>query len=165
MSEKRLYSVEVLFRYYAHAESATEAESWAKECASQCNLPACASAAVVPHADHPLETGWDRDDFVFHRGPRPMLLGEVLDTMPTRDERRTAAVTLPVDHEADAMFDAVQPSLGTPVAPERRIRRQADVDAAHRDGMDRMQQAIINLLNDHSVPPEFIARIVEMDYP
>ena len=94
-----------------------------------------------------------------------MLLGEVLDTLPKRNERRTAAVTLPVDHEADAMFDAVQPSLGTPVAPERRIRRQADVDAAHRDGMDRMQQAIIDLLNDHSVPPEFIARIVEMDYP
>jgi hypothetical protein len=30
MSEKRLYSVEVLFRYYAHAESASEAESWAE---------------------------------------------------------------------------------------------------------------------------------------
>lgn len=87
MSEKRLYSVEVLFRYYAHAESATEAESWATECASQCNLPACASAAVVPHADHPLETGWDRDDFVFHKGPRPVMLGEILDAMPTRDER------------------------------------------------------------------------------
>ena len=87
MSEKRLYSVEVLFRYYAHAESATEAESWATECARQCNLPDCASAAVVPHADHPLETGWDRDDFVFHRGPRPILLGELLDAMPKRGER------------------------------------------------------------------------------
>jgi hypothetical protein len=87
MSEKRLYSVEVLFRYYAHAESASEAESWATECARQCNLPDCASAAVVPNADYPLETGWQRDDFVFTRSPRPMLLGEVLDTLPKRGER------------------------------------------------------------------------------
>ena len=87
MSEKRLYSVEVLFRYYAHAESATEAESWATECARQGNLPDCASAVVVPHADYPLETGWQRDDFVFTRGPRPVLLGEVLDTLPKRGER------------------------------------------------------------------------------
>jgi hypothetical protein len=87
MSEKRLYSVEVLFRYYAHAESATEAESWATECARQCNLPDCASAAVVPHADYPLETGWGRYDFVYHRGPRPLMLGEVLDTLPKRDKR------------------------------------------------------------------------------
>jgi hypothetical protein len=41
----------------------------------------------VPHADHPLETGWQRDDFVYHRGPRPLMLGEVLDTLPKRGER------------------------------------------------------------------------------
>ena len=45
---------------------------------------------------------------------------------------------LTVDHEADAMFDALQPSLGTPVPPERRIRRQADVDAAFARGVESM---------------------------
>ena len=51
--------------------------------------------------------------------------------------------TLPVDHEADAMFDALQPSLGTPVAPERRIRRQADVDAAFARGAESMRAAAV----------------------
>ena len=36
---------------------------------------------------------------------------------------------------------------------------------AHRDGMDRMQQAIIDLLNEHNAPLHLIAHIVEMEYP
>ena len=31
--------------------------------------------------------------------------------------------------------------------------------------MDRMQQAIIDLLNEHNAPLHLIARIVEMEYP
>ena len=92
MSTKKLYAVEVLFRYYAHAESADEAESWAMECARQADLPECASAVVVPHADCPLNEGWSRDDFVFHRGPRPILLGELLDALPRRPERKHETV-------------------------------------------------------------------------
>ena len=38
-------------------------------------------------------------------------------------------------------------------------------DASHRTGMDRMQQAIIDLLQAHNAPADFIARIVEMEYP
>ena len=45
--------------------------------------------------------------------------------------------------EADAMFDAQQPSLGTPVPPERRIRRQADVDAAFARGAEAMRTALL----------------------
>ena len=50
---------------------------------------------------------------------------------------------LPGDHEADAMFDVLQPSLGTPVPPERRIRRQADVDAAFARGVEAMRAAAV----------------------
>ena len=50
---------------------------------------------------------------------------------------------LPVDIEADRAFDAVQPSLGTPVPPERRIRRQADVDAAFARGAEAMRTALL----------------------
>lgn len=31
--------------------------------------------------------------------------------------------------------------------------------------MDRMQQAIIDLLNEHNAPLPLIARVVEMEYP
>jgi hypothetical protein len=41
------------------------------------------------------------------------------------------------------------------------LRLTAERDAA----MDRMQQAIIDLLQAHNAPPELIARVVEMDYP
>jgi hypothetical protein len=41
------------------------------------------------------------------------------------------------------------------------VRLTTELDAA----MDRMQQAIIDLLNEHNAPPELIARIVEMEYP
>jgi hypothetical protein len=64
------------------------------------------------------------------------LLAEVERALKAED------ATLPVDHEADAMFDAVQPSLGTPVPPERRIRRQADVDAAFARGVAAMREAL-----------------------
>jgi hypothetical protein len=45
--------------------------------------------------------------------------------------------------EADRAFDALQPSLGTPVPPERRIRRQADVDAAFSRGAEAMRTALL----------------------
>ena len=41
------------------------------------------------------------------------------------------------------------------------VRLTAERDAA----MDRMQQAIIDLLNEHNAPLHLIARIVEMEYP
>jgi ethanolamine ammonia-lyase small subunit len=44
-------------------------------------------------------------------------------------------------------------------------RLTSERDASHRTGMDRMQQAIIDLLQAHNAPAEFIARIVEMEYP
>lgn len=44
-------------------------------------------------------------------------------------------------------------------------RLTSERDAAQRTGMDRMQQGIIDLLNDHGAPPELVARIVEMEYP
>jgi hypothetical protein len=45
--------------------------------------------------------------------------------------------------EADRAFDALQPSLGTPVPPERRIWRQADVDAAFARGAEAMRTALL----------------------
>jgi len=44
-------------------------------------------------------------------------------------------------------------------------RLTVDQDAVHRQGMDRMQQAVIDLLNEHNAPLHLIARIVEMEYP
>lgn len=41
------------------------------------------------------------------------------------------------------------------------LRLTAERDTA----MDRMQQAIIDLLNEHNAPLHLIARIVEMEYP
>ena len=41
------------------------------------------------------------------------------------------------------------------------LRLTAERDSA----MDRMQQAIIDLLNEHNAPLHLIARIVEMEYP
>ena len=44
-------------------------------------------------------------------------------------------------------------------------RLTVEQDAVHRQGMDRMQQAVIDLLNEHNAPLHLIARIVEMEYP
>jgi hypothetical protein len=48
-----------------------------------------------------------------------------------------------LDPTGDRAFDALQPSLGTPVPPERRIRRQADVDAAFTRGAEAMRTALL----------------------
>lgn len=45
------------------------------------------------------------------------------------------------DPTGDRAFAAIQPSLGTPVPRERRIRRQADVDAAFARGAEAMREA------------------------
>jgi len=44
-------------------------------------------------------------------------------------------------------------------------RLTVEQDAVHRQGMDRMQQAVIDLLNEHNSPLHLIARVVEMEYP
>ncbi len=44
-------------------------------------------------------------------------------------------------------------------------RLTIEQDAVHRQGMNRMQQAVIDLLNEHNAPLHLIARIVEMEYP
>jgi hypothetical protein len=44
-------------------------------------------------------------------------------------------------------------------------RLTAEREAVHRQGMDRMQQAIIDLLNEHNASLHLIARVVEMEYP
>ena len=41
----------------------------------------------------------------------------------------------------------------------------AGYEDAEKQGMDRMQQSIIDLLQAHNAPAEYIARIVEMEYP
>ena len=48
-----------------------------------------------------------------------------------------------LDLTGDRAFDAMQPSFGTPVPPERRIRRQADVDAAFARGAEAMRTALL----------------------
>ena len=71
---------------------------------------------------------------------------EELDAIRERDDRIAAlkeSVTRLKEREADRAFDALQPSLGTPVPPERRIRRQADVDAAFARGAEAMRTAAI----------------------
>ena len=71
------------------------------------------------------------------------LLDEIERLTAERDVARLAVLVLPIDTEADRAFDAVQPSLGTPVPPERRIRRQADVDAAFARGAEAMRTALL----------------------
>ena len=73
------------------------------------------------------------------------LLAEVDRLTSERDAARLPAIALPIDPEADAMFDALQPSLGAPVPPERRIRRQADVDAAFARGAESMRAAAVEI--------------------
>jgi hypothetical protein len=51
------------------------------------------------------------------------------------------------DPEADRAFDAMQPSFGTPVPPERRIRRQADVNAAFARGAEAMRESAAQLVH------------------
>jgi len=36
---------------------------------------------------------------------------------------------------------------------------------AFKNGAERMQQAILEILHQHEVAPEVIARVVELDYP
>ena len=73
----------------------------------------------------------------------PAMIAEIKRLTVERDAARLAVLALPIDPEADAMFDAIQPSLGTPVPPERRIRRQADVDAAFARGAEAMRTALL----------------------
>lgn len=56
--------------------------------------------------------------------------------------------------EADRAFDALQPSLGTPVPPERRIRRQADVDAAFARGAEAMRTAAVEVASKRADLPK-----------
>lgn len=70
----------------------------------------------------------------------------------------------PMSDAADACFIAAAPNdISTLLAEVERLTSERD--AAQRTGMDRMQQGIIDLLNDHGAPPELVARIVEMEYP
>lgn len=70
----------------------------------------------------------------------------------------------PMSDAADACFIAAAPNdIAILLAEVERLR--AKDDASHREGMDRMQQAIIDLLNEHDAPLHLVARIVEMDYP
>lgn len=50
-------------------------------------------------------------------------------------------------------------------ASERDYDKLLQMTAERDTAMDRMQQAIIDLLQAHNAPPELIARIVEMEYP
>jgi hypothetical protein len=56
--------------------------------------------------------------------------------------------------EADRMFDAMQPTMGTPVPPERRLRRQADVDAAFKRGAEAMRQAAVAIARKRADLPK-----------
>jgi hypothetical protein len=56
--------------------------------------------------------------------------------------------------EVDRAFDALQPSLGTPVPPERRIRRQADVDAAFARGAEAMRTAAVEVASKRADLPK-----------
>ena len=56
--------------------------------------------------------------------------------------------------EANRAFDALQPSLGTPVPPERRIRRQADVDAAFARGAEAMRTAAVAVASKRAELPK-----------
>ena len=70
----------------------------------------------------------------------------------------------PASDTSDACFIASAPDdVATLLAEVDRLT--GNRDASHRTGMDRMQQAIIDLLQAHNAPADFIARIVEMEYP
>jgi hypothetical protein len=49
--------------------------------------------------------------------------------------------------EADLAFNEHQKTMGTPVPPERRLRRQADVDEAYRRGAEKMREEIALLFD------------------
>jgi uncharacterized small protein (DUF1192 family) len=78
-------------------------------------------------------------------GMNGRLQQEVERLTAERDAARLAVRALPIDIEADRAFDALQPSLGTPVPPERRIRRQTDVDAAFARGSEAMRTAAVEV--------------------
>ena len=70
----------------------------------------------------------------------------------------------PASDTSDACFIASAPDdVAILLAEVERLTGERD--ASHKDGMDRMQQAIIDLLQAHNAPAAFIARIVEMEYP
>jgi len=82
------------------------------------------------------------------------LLDEVERLTAERDAARLPGLALSIDPEADRAFDALQPSLGTPVPPERRIRRQADVDAAFARGAEAMRTAAVAVARKRADLPE-----------
>jgi hypothetical protein len=51
------------------------------------------------------------------------------------------------DVEADLAFNELQKTMGAPVPPERRLRRQADVDEAYRRGAEKMREEIALLFD------------------
>ena len=50
-------------------------------------------------------------------------------------------------------------------ADEAHALYTAGYEDGQKQGMDRMQQAVIDLLQAHDAPSHLIARIVEMEYP
>ena len=86
--------------------------------------------------------------FVSLPTPGVAALLDKLDQLTAENARLHLAVPRIIhlaDSEADRAFDAMQPSLGTPVPTERRIRRQADRDAAFRRGAEAMRRAVLKV--------------------
>lgn len=83
------------------------------------------------------------------------------DRITTRITTLEAGVAALKEREADLVRQNV-----ALMGQNGRLQQEVERLTAERNtAMDRMQQAIIDLLNEHNAPLHLIARIVEMEYP
>jgi hypothetical protein len=91
------------------------------------------------------------------------LLGEM------RTDKFGNLITVTREHPVVALLAEVEhlreDCTGLVKQNERQYDEVVRLTAERDTTMDRMQQAIIDLLNEHNAPLHLIARIVEMEYP
>lgn len=93
MADNKLFRVNVQYTYFAYAENAAEAESFAMDAADYANTHAC--AVPVRHSDEHIPMGWSRESEVYNDDKRtyfvadepPMTLGALLDQLPKRGDQ------------------------------------------------------------------------------
>ncbi len=87
------------------------------------------------------------DDPLPERPPTEALVEKANKQYAAQLKEYEAEKTRFADVEADLAFNEHQKTMGTPVPPERRLRRQADVDEAYRRGAEKMREEIALLFD------------------
>lgn len=79
---KKLYECEVTFTYYAYAEDAIDAESFADDAARDVSISDCVSTKEIKTRPTYLADEWTEDSLVYHADGGDVTMEDVLNGLP-----------------------------------------------------------------------------------